>query len=155
MPRAVRHAAPEGAGGLAGTAVVLLVGVQTGASARRVRRERREPPQQAPHARDSRLALERDGQVRGARSARVERISPLANRPTTPRRSLCAHPRWRARPPSCRTLVWKNAGMCREVSLKKPLLKIPSEFRARACAADRICSNPVIQPHSVIGPKRI
>ena len=51
--------------------MVLLVGVQTGASARRVRRERREPPQQAPHVRDFRLALERDGQVRGARSAHV------------------------------------------------------------------------------------
>ena len=55
----------------AGTAVVLLVGVRVGLTARRVRRERREPPQQAPHARDSRLALERDGQVRGARSAHV------------------------------------------------------------------------------------
>ena len=57
----------------------------------------------------ARVSRERDSQVRGARGARVERINPLAHRLTSPRRFQRAHPRWRARTPSCRTFVWKKA----------------------------------------------
>ena len=67
------------------------------------------------------LSLERDSQVRGARGARIERINPLAHGPTTPRRFQCAHPRGRARTPSCRTFVWKKAEVCEAV---KPSLKL-------------------------------
>ena len=72
----------------------------------------REPTRNRSAAADSRLSsLVRDSQVRGARGARVERINLLAQRPTTLRQFQRTQPRWRARPPSCRTFVWKKAGM--------------------------------------------
>ena len=116
----MKEAAHAIAGGRTGTAVVSLVGVQPGAPARRVCHEHREPTQQVA-SRANLLSLERDGQVRGARGARIERINPLAHGPTTPRRFQCAHPRGRARTPSCRTFVWKKAEVCEAV---KPSLKL-------------------------------